>query len=433
MSVVTNPLVKIDVVIGENTRQILSETTLILPVPAIKIRDIVVRVRDLDTQVIENKVIVQGVLHKQIFFVGTDNVVRHIAEDVPFSTFLDIPGALPGMDVQVHPTIEAVIPILLNPTTLLQKIVLEIFIKVTEKRQINIALGDGPLVRVNEVVGEGTVQTLEETVVTLDCPAIKVDAIDATVKDITFELIDDKVIIQGIIHKQIFYICEDNIEHHQAEDVPFSVFVDIPGATAGMDVQVHPTVEFVAFTLETPTTLRQKVVLEIFVKVTERVQLQVALGTGPLVKVEAVRGENTQQFLSETIVTLPVPAIKVREIDAKVENITTEILEDKVIIQGTIHKQIYFIDTNNVEREFTELVPFSTFIDVPGAEEGFNVEVVARIEFVGFNLLNEVELEQKVVVELFVKVTETVQILVEEVQVGPYVPPYIPSNNSVTP
>src|SRR5690606_14446247 len=135
-----------------------------------------------------------------------------------------------------------------------------------------------------------------------------------------------------------------------------------------MDVQVHPTVEFVAFTLETPTTLRQKVVLEIFVKVTERVQLQVALGTGPLVKVEAVRGENTQQFLSETIVTLPVPAIKVREIDAKVENITTEILEDKVIIQGTIHKQIYFIDTNNVEREFTELVPFSTFIDVPGAE-----------------------------------------------------------------
>lgn len=424
MSVVTNPLVKIDVVIGENTRQILSETTLILPVPAIKIRDIVARVQDITTEVIENKVIVQGIIHKQIFFVGTDNVVRHITEDVPFSTFLDIPGALPGMDVQVHPTIEAVIPILLNPTTLLQKIVIEFFVKVTEKRQINIALGDGPLVRVNEVVGEGTVQTLEETVVTLPCPAIKVDAIEATVRDITYELIEDKVIVQGIIHKQIYFICEDNIEHHMAEDVPFSVFIDIPGATDGMDVQVHPTVEFVAFTLENSTTLRQKVVLEIFVKVTERVQLQVALGTGPLVKVEAVRGENTTQFLSETTVTLPVPAIKVREIDARIEEITTEVLQDKVIIQGIIHKQIYFVDTDNIERELTELVPFSTFVDVPGAEEGFNVDVASRIEFVGFNLLTEFDLQQKVVIELFVKVTETVQILVEEVIVGPYVPPY---------
>ena len=213
--------------------------------------------------------------------------------------------------------------------------------------------------------------------------------------------------------------------------MPFSVFLDIPGATDGMDVQVHPTVEFVAFTLEGPTTLRQKVVLEIFVKVTERVQLQVALGTGPLVKVEAVRGENTTQFLSETIAVLPVPAIKVREIDARIENVTTEILQNKVIIQGIIHKQIFFIDLDNIEREFTELVPFSTFVDVPGAEDGFNVEVISRIEFVGFNLLTETDLQQKVVIEIFVKVTETVQILVEEVIVGPYVPPYTIDNSQL--
>ena len=49
--------------------------------------------------------------------------------------------------------------------------------------------------------------------------------------------IDDLVIIQGIVHKELYYIGEDELEHRQSEDIPFSELVDIPGTEPGMNVQ----------------------------------------------------------------------------------------------------------------------------------------------------------------------------------------------------
>ena len=141
-----DPLIKAEVVINENTKQLLVERNVTLTIPAIKIRNIT-------TDVIADKVIIQGVIHKQIFFVGEDNIVHHQAEDLSFSTFVDLPGAAPGMNVQIDPTIETVIFDLLTSTLLHQKVVIEFFVKVTETRQLNVLLGNGPLVRVDQVVG----------------------------------------------------------------------------------------------------------------------------------------------------------------------------------------------------------------------------------------------------------------------------------------
>ena len=109
---------------------------------------------------------------------------------------------------------------------------------------------------------------------------IKIREIVATIKDLTTEVICDKVIIQGTLHKQIFFIGSDNLEHHQAEDIPFSTFVDIIGTTTGMNVHVDAKIETILFELEDSTTLRQKVVIEFFVKVTETQQLSVQI-VGP--------------------------------------------------------------------------------------------------------------------------------------------------------
>jgi len=416
-----DPLVRAEVVIGENTRQVLVESNITLTQPAIKVRNITATIQNLTTEVIAGKVIVQGVVHKQIFFVGEDDVVHHQAEDLSFSTFVEIFGAEPGLNVEVEPTIEHIGFILLNPTLLHQKVVLELFVKVTETRQVNVLAGIGPLVRLDQVVGENTRQELIENQITLTVPAIKVTEIRATVVEVTTDVIEGKVIVQGIIHKQIFFVGEDNVERHQAEDIEFSTFVEIPGAVAGMDVQVIPTVEFVDFQLLSPTLLLQKVVIEFFVKVTESVQLNVVLGPGVLLKVEEVIGENTKQLLAESTVTLTRPAIKIREIIARVVDITTEVIEDKVIIQGFIHKQIFFISEDNVEFHQAENVPFSTFADIVGARKGMNVLVEPVIETVIFDLLSPTSLLQKVVIEFFVKVTETVQLQVAVVSpYGPY-------------
>ena len=308
-------------------------------------------------------------------------------------------------------------------TTLQQKVVLELFVKVTETRQLNVLAGTGPLVRLDQVIGENTRQELVESQFTLGMAAVKVTEIRAAIRDVTTDVIEDKVIIQGVLHKQIFFVGEDNVERHQAEEVEFSTFVDIPGAAPGMDVEVVPTVEFVDFELLSPTLLLEKVVVEFFVKVTQGIQINVALGPGALLKVEEVIGENTAQILAESTITLNRPAIKIREIVARVVDVTTEVIEDKVIVQGTIHKQIFFIGEENVEFHQAEDVPFSTFVEILGARPGMNVHVEPVIETIIFELLSATSLLQKVVVELFVKVTETIQLQVAVV--APYGPYYL--------
>ncbi len=263
-----------------------------LPVPAVKIRNITGEIRDITTEIIPDKVIVQGILHKQVFFVGTDGVIRHLAEDIPFSTFIEIPGAEPGMNVQVHPVVEKILFRLADDgRSVSQKIILEIFIKVTQFIQTGLEMGEGPLLLLPAVIGEATKQHLVENIVVLDTPAEKVDEIRGELRDLQVEIIPDKVIVQGIIHKQIFFVDRRNLARHQEEEIPFSLFLDVPGAEPGMEVQVHPVIEKIFFELLSPEEVREKVIIEVFVKVTEVIQEHVRTGDGPLFKVEQVIGE----------------------------------------------------------------------------------------------------------------------------------------------
>ena len=418
-----DPLVRAEVVIGEATKQLLIESNITLSQPALKIRNITAEIRDLTTELIPDKVIIQGLLHKQIFFVGEDNIVHHQTEEAPFSTFVDVFGAEPGMNIQIHPTVETILFNLLTPTLLHQKVVTEFFVKVTEPTQINIREGNGPLVRLDQVIGEATKQELLENLVTLESPAIKIDDITAEIADLSVEVLEDKIVLQGVLHKQIFFIGKDNVEFHQAEDVEFSTFVDIPGAEPGMDVITEPTIEFIHFELLDENTVLQKIVVEFFVKVTESVQMNVALGPGALLKLDTVVGEQTSQLLLESTLALTQPAVKIREIVAKVEQLMAEVIEDKIIIQGIVHKQIFFINQNNLEIHQSEDVPFSTFVDIPGAVPGMDVRIKPQIETILFELLDSNRLRQKVVLELFVKITESQQLQVQVVV--PYPPYYI--------
>lgn len=385
--------------------------TTVLPFRAIKVRNVVGKVVDLVAEVISNKVIVQGVVHEQLFFVGTDDLVHHLADDVHFSTFLDIPGAVPGMNAQVSAVIEEILTELTpDGLTVIKKIILEVFVKLTETVQVNLLAGSGPLVLLKQVVGENTVQTLLETDFSLPVAALKIDEIVGKICDLDIQIIENKVIIQGVLHKQIFYVDTNNLGRHQAEDVPFSAFVDLPGASPGMDVQVYPNVEAILFDLVTPTVLRQKAVLEFFVKVTESVRQNVTLSSGPLFKVEEFIGENTVQQLNESVLSLDVPAIKVREIVAKVQDVESFVINDKVIVQGILHKQIFYISTDNIERHQAEDIPFSLFLDVPGAVGGDNVQIHSVIEAVFFELISPTELRQKVIMAITAVVTREVQL-----------------------
>ncbi len=267
------------------------------------------------------------------------------------------------------------------------------------------------LVKIAAVIGERTTQTLVVSDLDLSMPAVKIKEINASVRDVNIDIITDKVIVQGIIHKQIFFVDGGEVVRHQSEDVPFSLFVDIMGAAPGMVADVKIEVEGVLFDLRNNgTLLHQKVVLNVFVKVLENRQEMLLFGDGPLALLNLVVGDDFNQIILTNQVTLPIQALKISEIRITVAQVNTDIIQDKVIVQGILHKQVFFVGIDNIARHVDEDVPFDTFFEIPGALPGMDVDVSVEVENLTKSLSADgFTLSQEITLGIFVKVTEPVQ------------------------
>lgn len=405
-------IIEAPVVIGENVIQKMKVSSLTLDIPAIKIKDIDVSLRNIETEVIENKVIIQGMIHKEIFYIGNDHIFHHQTEDTQLSTFIDIPGAAAGMDVVLEPGIEHVSGKLLAGGNVVElSIIIQLFVKVLSRKELIVKTGTGPLVKVEKVIGENSVQSIIANDLSLAVKARKIVDIIAEVRDLEVEAIDDLVIIQGVVHKELYYIGEDELEHQQSEDIPFSEFVDIPGTEPGMNVQAYWKFENIKENLSPDgITINQKIALELTVKVTETVQINLVTGKESLVMLPEVIGENTKQFLEESSLNLEDDVKEIIEIKASFADISAEAVNDKIIVQGVIKKQIYYYGEDNLEYEKGEEIPFCTLVNVVGARPGMQVDVIPSVYLLEPTLSPDGKLlTQKYIGDIFVKVTENIQ------------------------
>jgi hypothetical protein len=88
----------------------------------------------------------QGTIHKQILYVDPSGIVRHTTEDIPFMATVDIPGVDPDnsfLEIQNHllniDTDYTLIPGTANQqATLIQKVVADILVKVSEWTQMDV-------------------------------------------------------------------------------------------------------------------------------------------------------------------------------------------------------------------------------------------------------------------------------------------------------
>ncbi|HHV08233.1 MAG TPA: DUF3794 domain-containing protein [Firmicutes bacterium] len=467
--VVRRRLLRVQRVIGEQTKTKTVQATVTLPVQAIKVFEVQATLKRTKCEIKRDGVFIQGIIHKQVFYVDQGDLVRHVAEDVPFHFFVDVDGAETGMTCQAHTKIVSVDWTLsADGREVVQDVAVQAFVKITEVEQMEVVVDvtntdlvvTRELLRVESVVGEDTVRESITNTITLPMNAIKIFDVKASIRDLTTTIKEDVVTIKGIIHKQIFFVDEGNLVRHVPEEVPFAITVDIPGATKDMEAFVDADVIVDEFKLKhTPgRELRQTMIVEAFIKVVEPLQIQVVTNvTGPniiverrLLKVDHVVTEDTKRESIDSEVCLPMQALKIFSVMARLEDVTAEVKKDSVIVRGNIHKQVFFVDMGNLLRHHSEDVPFRMVLDTPGSVPDMSVHVRA-------NIIGDVEytlkdghmhhdhhhdktcpppppgpggqvLSQAVIVEVFVKVTEPVQLNVvvdvrEEAVPAPAPPP----------
>ena len=141
---------------------------------------------------------------------------------------------------------------------------------------------------------------------------------------------------------------------------------------------------------------------------------------------EEIIGTGSSQTLIQRELFFARRVRKVREpVDAQVRNLHHEIIPNKVIVKGVLHKQLFAVDADtgvvfahDVDESFVH------FVDVPGASPGMRAHVQARVEFVDVDIHPDGETARQVtIIEITVKVTRPVK---KELVVSPIISPSIP-------
>lgn len=149
-------------------------------------------------------------------------------------------------------------------------------------------------IKVLKVIGEAVGQLVLANSTCIN--AVKIDRIRAKLLDITDHLFKNKVVKQGTIRKEIFYVDPEGVVRYKTEDIPFMLPVDIPGLrpNAFTEVQNHLLDIDVDYNLTPPRhcipgCLEQKIVAHILVIAAEWTQMDVVTKVYHKPKVPSLR------------------------------------------------------------------------------------------------------------------------------------------------
>lgn len=452
---------KVEHVVGEQTKQAVVQEVLRVPAPKPCIEKIVSvdkTVKVTKVEIIKNKVIVEGYLNLQVVYVSIapDQAVHHTHARLNFTQFVEIPGAEPEMTARAKVTVEDIQGKVKHGENDKFEVtaVLKIFVKVTETAEISVFVEPPPGVeairerlRVEEVIAEGTAQVIAAgkfKVPPEKPPVEKVLDVDAAVTITDKKLIKDKVIVEGYVTLQIIYVADLATQpvHHMHQTLNFTQFIEVFGAEPEMNVTVDETITHVGFDVVSPDTVRVEVVMDKTAKVTEPRELDVVVDLigidveREVLRVDSVIGEDHVQVVVKEDQEIPfekpgctkVLDVKVHKVEVLPEDIV--IIKDKVILSGMIDAQVLYVSDlpDQSVHHVDVVVRFRNFIPIPGAEPDMNVTVQSNVEHATGRCADfgrVVTLE--VVLNLTARVVESLQIYVVLCkEIRPPVPPPCP-------
>lgn len=316
---VRRDLVRVDRVVGRGQGRCRESGAIRLPVQGGRLVKVAAVVDDLRTQVLRGQVLAEGTVREQVFF-SAGGTAYHQEEVVPFTCVLDVPGAEPGMVARAEARVEEVVP---DPgvegPVVGQEVLVAVAVRVTEGRSLEVVTaleGSGLDVErrrltVERLVGQSVAQVMLQKKAPLVSRALGIARIIDSIQDLSCEVIPDQVIVQGRLHQQVLFIDRHKIERHQTEDLPFSQLVEVPGALPGMAADVQARVKHLSHTLlPEGNGFAEKVIIDLAVRVVERVDLSVVTGVKGWPGADAPVGPRRRVSLSGTV-PLPRPFARV--------------------------------------------------------------------------------------------------------------------------
>jgi len=438
-------LLRLDQVVSEETYRALVEGDVNIPetkAPVARVLDISGRAIIGSREVIQDKVMVEGVLHYDILYVPEGEEQVEAAEaDIGFTQYLDAPGAKPKMSAWLGVDIEHLEYELISGRRLNVKAVLNLSGKVSQVTELEAvrdfdALSDvqalSEHVEASISAGAGRTQAMvrEDLELTDAMPSIrKILKKDIGLRIKDKKVLDNKVTVNGTADIRLLYLCEDEDEpfHFIQHEIGFTHTIDIPGAYQGMDCTVDAEVsEFYADPREDINgefrIIDAEAIINLEAEVFEPLGHDILVDAySPSVPMELKKrkvtlsrfvGEGRDQAVVKESITFPAGIPKARRIlFADVKPVVTDerVEAGKVILEGVLSTRLIY-QTNDPDQllgSFSEDIPFSHTLEIEGADSGMSCMSEVHAENLVHALLAQDEAELKVVLSVGARVTHT--------------------------
>jgi hypothetical protein len=316
-----------------------------------------------------------------------------------------------------------------------QTCILRLRVKVLEMVDLPIVTsvsGDGikasyARVSVNHVVAAGMEQyNVSDSFIEMPADTKKIKCIDADIRDVENRLIPNKVIVKGILHKQIYYVLKATGEVKETQaNVPFSVFVHLNGVDEDSHVTTDVDIEYIDSELVKRgggKFVKETVIIRVIARATEPIMLNVVTDVqgarfeSRTLRVENLIGSACRQVNIVEDIETQVPARKVSWVESKLKDLEGEAIPNKIIVKGILEKHIFYVaDCDDQVKELCVQEPFTEFIHIDGTEKNDVVEVKGCVEHVDVEAIQEkptCQWRQTAVLEVCGRVTETENLMV---------------------
>ncbi len=301
----TTQRVRVEEIVAEAEQQTLVDGRFTVPdeKPGVeRVLDVAAEIFITETKVVDGQALIEGEAVLQFMYVALrhSQPVHHMHHRLPFTQFVALPDLAGDMyrHAKLHVNVDEIVEHIgfdvIDGCTVKAELFLKKTVRVTCTRDVDIvtAITDstsasyqGQTLQLEQVIGEDRTQILikEEITVPDEKPGaaqvldVKVVRVHIPREEIV--LINDKVILGGIIHLKVIYVSvKENQSVHAVEArLKFRNFIAIPGAQPDMTALVNAVVEHATAHVRTGCDITVEIILKVTGRVVQTVCVDVVL------------------------------------------------------------------------------------------------------------------------------------------------------------
>ena len=368
----------------------------------------------------EGKVRLDGCVNTYIMYQADDenNRVRSLNVNLDFTQVIDIPNAMPDMNLETNVKLKSIECKVINGRKINVKAFLEANIKITANENIDI-INDVNLkgiqmlnknLNVNSLIGRGTTKTYAKDTLIIDNidNLSEIMKADLHISNRDIKVSYNKVLAKSDLNVRILYLTDDNRINSVESVIPVMGFIDIEDVS---EENIIDTKYEIKNLIIKPNNVEEhsiyvEVEIEIYCEVYRNQEINLiqdlyspksnVIFTQKQIKVMQKR-ENMQSTcnIREKQVVPEIGSNKIYDVGTNVEITKQTILNDRILFEGELKLNYIFNNGNSLSTKDTS-IPFNFNVDFTGVNQNSNIDTNIEIGMQDFVITEDGGIDVKV-------------------------------------